>query len=169
MTNPPIDPIREELVMSLTSYIGTERNILEETPEHCHTLKLEHPILTNWDLEKLRRVSQGIYSPRLYPRFIVLMAGNRNWSARSIAYASRASFAIKSGYSLLILRTAMSITSRRRFRVCSRLPQYTTTSSAKGSRTQVALIVESGEPREVQHFCSADRLRSERGQSLSCN
>ena len=59
VTNPPIDPIREELVMSLTSYIGTERNILEETPQHCHTLKLPHPILTNRDLEKLRRVSAG--------------------------------------------------------------------------------------------------------------
>ena len=59
VTNPPIDPIREELVMSLISYIGTERNILDETPENCHTLKLPHPILTNRDLEKLRRVSSG--------------------------------------------------------------------------------------------------------------
>src|SRR6202142_1158424 len=50
-TTPPIDPIREELVMSLASFIGTERNILAETPQHCHTLKLEHPILTNYDLE----------------------------------------------------------------------------------------------------------------------
>ena len=59
VTNPAIDPIREELVMSICSYIGTERNILAETPEHCHTLKLPHPILTNYDLEKLRRVSRG--------------------------------------------------------------------------------------------------------------
>src|SRR5882724_2352300 len=57
VTNPAIDPIREVLVMSLTSYIGTERNILEETPEHCHTLKLPHPVLTSRELEKLRRVS----------------------------------------------------------------------------------------------------------------
>jgi hypothetical protein len=60
VTNPPIDPIREELVMSLISYIGTERNILDEAPENCHTLKLPHPILTNRDLEKLRRVSSGV-------------------------------------------------------------------------------------------------------------
>ena len=59
VTNPAIDPIREELVMSLTSYIGTERNILEETALHCHTLKLAHPILTNFDLERLRRVNWG--------------------------------------------------------------------------------------------------------------
>ena len=52
VTNPPIDPIREELVMSLTSYIGTERNVLAETPQHSHLLKLDHPLLTNRDLEK---------------------------------------------------------------------------------------------------------------------
>ena len=59
VTNPPIDPIREELVMSLTSYIGVEGNILSEVPENCHTLKMPHPILTNRELEKLRRVSRG--------------------------------------------------------------------------------------------------------------
>ena len=67
VTNPPIDPIREEMVMSLTSYIGTERNILDETPQHCHTLKLPHPILTNRDLEKLRRVSQGDFLATTLP------------------------------------------------------------------------------------------------------
>ena len=59
VTNPPIDPIREEMVMSLISFIGTERNILEETADNCHTLKLPHPILTNRDLEKLRRIATG--------------------------------------------------------------------------------------------------------------
>ena len=72
VTNPPIDPIREEMVMSLTSYIGTERNILDEKPENCHTLKLPHPILTNRDLEKLRRVSigrsAGHHAARAVPR-----------------------------------------------------------------------------------------------------
>ena len=72
VTNPPIDPIREEMVMSLISYIGTERNILDEAPENCHTLKLPHPILTNRDLEKLRRVSSGdllaTTLPALVPR-----------------------------------------------------------------------------------------------------
>ena len=76
VTNPPIDPIREELVMSLTSYIGTERNILEETPENCHTLKLPHPILTNRDLEKMRRVSSGDFLATTLPTlFRAAMAG----------------------------------------------------------------------------------------------
>src|ERR1700731_2608037 len=67
VTNPAIDPIREELVMSLNSYIGSERNILEETPQHCHTLKLPHPILTNLDLERLRRVSWGDFLATTLP------------------------------------------------------------------------------------------------------
>ncbi len=67
VTNPPIDPIREEMVMSLVSYIGTERNILAETPKHCHTLKLPHPIVTNRDLEKLRRVSHGDFLATTLP------------------------------------------------------------------------------------------------------
>src|SRR3981081_2182840 len=59
VTNPPIDPIREDLVMSLNSYIGCEGNILDETPKNSHTLKLRHPVITSFRLEKLRRVSRG--------------------------------------------------------------------------------------------------------------
>ncbi len=88
VTNPAIDPIREELVMSLTSYIGTERNILEETPQHCHTLKLPHPILTNLDLEKLRRVSWGDFLATTLPAvFQADRAESRNWSAPSTGCA----------------------------------------------------------------------------------
>ena len=94
VTNPPIDPIREELVMSLTSYIGTERNILDETPQHCHTLKLQHPILTNRDLEKLRRVSSGDFLACTLPDAVsAWMAASRNWSARSTGLCRRASLA----------------------------------------------------------------------------
>ena len=61
VTNPPIDPIREEMVMSLISYIGSERNILEETPENCHTLKLPHPLLI--------QSRSGKAAPRFASRF----------------------------------------------------------------------------------------------------
>jgi glutamate synthase domain-containing protein 1 len=75
VTNPAIDPIREELVMSLTSFIGVERNLLEETPRHCHTLKLGHPILTNHDLEKLRRLSWGDFLATTLPMFFRVGGG----------------------------------------------------------------------------------------------
>ena len=83
VTNPPIDPIREEMVMSLTSYIGTERNILDETPQHCHTLKLPHPILTNRDLEKLRRVSQGDFLATTLPMLFPVEEGAQGPGARA--------------------------------------------------------------------------------------
>jgi glutamate synthase (NADPH/NADH) large chain len=59
VTNPPIDPYRESLVMSLMSFIGRERNLLEETPEHCRLLKLAHPVLTNDDVDRLLANTAG--------------------------------------------------------------------------------------------------------------
>ena len=58
VTNPPIDPLREGLVMSLMSFTGKQRNLLEETPEHCRQLKLPHPILTNEDIDRLRTATR---------------------------------------------------------------------------------------------------------------
>jgi len=152
VTNPAIDPIREEMVMSLTSYIGTERNILEETPEHCHTLKLDQPILTNYDLEKLRRVSWGdLLTATLTATYRV--AGGEKELERSLDWlCRRASRAIKDGYTLLVL------SDRGVDRDYAPIPSLLALSALhhhlirEGSRTQVALIVESGEPREVMHF-----------------
>ncbi len=59
VTNPPIDPYRENLVMSLMSYVGREKNLLEETPEHVRQVKLPHPILSNDDMAKLRTLDVG--------------------------------------------------------------------------------------------------------------
>ena len=58
VTNPPIDPLREGLVMSLMSYTGKKLNILDETPQHCRQLKLPHPVLTNEDMVRLRAVKR---------------------------------------------------------------------------------------------------------------
>ena len=58
VTNPPIDPIREEIVMSLENFIGPEKNLLDETPGHCHKLHIKHPILTNGDLEKIKTIKK---------------------------------------------------------------------------------------------------------------
>ncbi len=155
VTNPPIDPIREELVMSLTSYIGTERNILDETPQHCHTLKLPHPILTNYDLAKLRRVSWGDFLATTIPTlFRVSGNGDEREIERAVdGLCRRASIAIKNGYTLLIL------SDRGMEEDYAPIPSLLALSAVhhhlirEGTRTQVALIVESGEPREVMHFC----------------
>ena len=152
VTNPPIDPIREELVMSLISYIGTERNILDETPENCHTLRLPHPILTNRDLEKLRRVSSGDLLATTLPALFRAADGEAGLKHSLDDLSARAALAVHSGYTLLILSdrgvdaTYAPIPSLLAMAaVHNRLVREKT-------RTQVAIIIESGEPREVTHF-----------------
>jgi glutamate synthase domain-containing protein 2/glutamate synthase domain-containing protein 3 len=152
VTNPPIDPIREELVMSLISYIGTERNILDEAPENCNTLRLPHPILTNRALEKLRRVSSGDLLATTLPALFRASDGEDGLRHSLEDLSNRASHAVDSGYTLLILSdrgvdpTHAPIPSLLAMAaVHNRLVQ-------EEKRTQVALIIESGEPREVMHF-----------------
>jgi glutamate synthase domain-containing protein 2/glutamate synthase domain-containing protein 1/glutamate synthase domain-containing protein 3 len=152
VTNPPIDPIREELVMSLDSYIGSEGNILDETPGHCHTLKLSHPIVTNWNLEKLRRVSQGDFLATTLPLVFRAERGPQRMEENLDRLCRRASLAIKSGYTLLIL------SDRGVDEEYAPIPSLLALSAVHNhlvreeTRNQVALIVESGEPREVMHF-----------------
>ena len=103
VTNPPIDPIREEMVMSLTSYIGTERNILEETPRNCHTLKLPQPVLTNRELEQLRRVSKGDLLATTLVALFRSEDGEAGLRRGLDELCRRASLAVLNGYTLLIL------------------------------------------------------------------
>jgi glutamate synthase (NADPH/NADH) large chain len=152
VTNPPIDPIREELVMSLISYIGTERNILDEKPENCHTLKLPHPILSNRDLEKLRRISSGDLLATTLPALFRAADGEAGLRQSLEDLSSRAAHAVNSGYTLLIL------SDRGVDSTYAPIPSLLAMAAVHNrlvrdkTRTQVALIIESGEPREVMHF-----------------
>ena len=152
VTNPPIDPIREELVMSLISYIGTERNILDETPENCHTLRLPHPILSNRDLEKLRRVSSGDLLATTLPALFRAEDGEVGLRHSLDDLSARAAHAVGSGYTLLI------ISDRGVDPTYAPIPSLLAMAAVHNrlvkekTRTQVALIIESGEPREVMHF-----------------
>jgi glutamate synthase (NADPH/NADH) large chain len=152
VTNPPIDPIREEMVMSLISYIGTERNILNEAPDNCHTLKLPHPILTNRDLEKLRRVSSGDLLATTLPALFRAQDGEDGLKHALDDLGSRASLAVNSGYTLLI------ISDRGVDPTYAPIPSLLAMAAVHNrlvrekTRTLVALIIESGEPREVMHF-----------------
>ncbi len=103
VTNPPIDPIREEMVMSLISYIGTERNILEETPKNCHTLKLPQPVLNNRELEQLRRVSKGDLLATTLVALFRAQDGEAGLQRGLEELCQRASLAVRNGYTLLII------------------------------------------------------------------
>src|SRR6202034_3064997 len=152
VTNPPVDPIREELVMSLTSYIGTERNILHESPANCHTLNMPHPVLTIRDLEKLRRVSRGDLLASTLPTTFSAPEGETGLKRALNSLCRRASLAIKAGYTLLIL------SDRGVDEGFAPIPSLLALTAVhnhlvrEGTRTGVALVIESGEPREVMHF-----------------
>ncbi len=152
VTNPPIDPIREEMVMSLTSYIGTERNILDETPQNCHTLKLMHPVLTNRDLEKLRRVSRGDLLATTLSMAYRVSEGEVGLRRALEELGRRASLSVKNGYTLLILSDRGLDDQYAPIPSLLALAAVHNLLVREQTRTQVALIIESGEPREVMHF-----------------
>ncbi|HXQ25413.1 MAG TPA: glutamate synthase large subunit [Candidatus Acidoferrales bacterium] len=152
VTNPAIDSIREDLVMSLNTYIGREGNLLDETPKQCHTLKLRHPIISNWRLEKLRSVKWGDFLATTLSALFRVEGGVQELEKAIDTLCERASAAIKSGYTLLIL------SDRGVDKHHAPIPSLLALSAVHNhlirekTRNQVALIVESGEPREVMHF-----------------
>src|SRR3984885_9582301 len=152
VTNPPIDPIREEMVMSLISYIGSEGNILEEAPENCHMLKLAHPLLSNRELEKLRRVSNRDLLATTLPALFRAKDGEAGLRRALDELCQRASLAVKAGYSLLILSDRGVDKDYAPIPCLLALAAVHNLLVREETRTQVALITESGEPREVMHF-----------------
>jgi glutamate synthase (NADPH/NADH) large chain len=152
VTNPPIDPIREEMVMSLISYIGSERNILDEAPENCHMLKLAHPLLTNRDLEKLRRVSNRDLLATTLSTLFRASEGETGLKRALDELCQRASRAVRAGYTLLILSDRGVDQDYAPIPCLLALAAVHNLLVREETRTQVALITESGEPREVMHF-----------------
>jgi glutamate synthase (NADPH/NADH) large chain len=155
VTNPAIDPLREGLVMSLMNFVGRKLNILEETPEHCRQLKLPHPILANEDIQRLRTVKRQDLKTVSISAVFDINAAN---IANSLKLALRelvdsAEEAIKKGASLII------ISDREVSETQAPIPSLLATAAVhhgllnRGLRGEVGLIIESGEPREVMHFC----------------
>ena len=152
VTNPPLDAIREELVTSTESFIGSERNLFEETPEHSRQLKLKEPILTNYELEKIRNIDvRGIRSITLSTLFPIDHGPGAMGEALS-ELCRGASQAIEDGYVIIVL-SDRGVDAQH-----APIPSLLATSAVhhhligEGPRTRVGLVVESGEPREVAHF-----------------
>jgi glutamate synthase (NADPH) large chain len=152
VTNPAIDPIREDLVMSLNSYIGREGNLLDETPKQCHTLKLRHPIISNWRLEKLRGVQWGDFLATTLSALFPVQGGELQLEKAVEELCLRASTAVKSGYTILILSDRGVDAAHAPIPSLLALSAVHNHLIREKTRNQVALIVESGEPREVMHF-----------------
>ncbi|MGO4573560.1 glutamate synthase large subunit [Microvirga sp. 2TAF3] len=155
VTNPPIDPIREELVMSLVSFIGPRPNILDlEGTSRRKRLEVRQPILTNQDLEKIRCI--GHFEDRFDTKTLdITYPAELGASALDGALdrlCDRAEAAVHGGYNIIILSDRMVGPDR------IPIPALLATAAVhnylirKGLRTSVGLVVESGEPREVHHF-----------------
>ncbi len=148
VTNPPIDPIREELVMSLTTYIGNRGNILVDTPANARLVKLPRPVLTDDELERLRRIRQDDFHSATLPMAFG-EAGLKNALEELTREAVRR---VKEGVRILVL------TDRDLDRNKTPIPSLLAVAavnralSAAGLRPSAGLIVQSGEVREVMHF-----------------
>jgi glutamate synthase domain-containing protein 2/glutamate synthase domain-containing protein 1/glutamate synthase domain-containing protein 3 len=151
VTNPPIDAIREELVMELTTYVGPEQNLLGETPKHAHRLELEHPLLSNAQLEKIRHIAKGQFKSITIP-LLFNPHVRHNMRERLDQICNEAVNAVNSGISLIIL------SDRGVDENCAAIPSLLAVSGVHhslikaGLRTRTGIILESGEPREVSHF-----------------
>ena len=155
VTNPPIDPLREGLVMSLTSFVGEQRNLLAESPEHCHMLKLPHPVLTNEDMTLLKAAKRDDLA--VVSLDALFDAGGDSPGEalqRGIAQlVDKCVKAIDDGAALIVI-SDRNFTAR-----LAPIPILLATSAvhhALGERKlrgRAGLIVETGEAREVMHFC----------------
>lgn len=152
VTNPPIDPIREQMVMSLTTNIGPKANLLSEVPESCRRIRVPQPILTNADLEKIRTISDGHFKAKTLSMLFSVARGSKGLAAAVDELCRQASEAIQEGYKFLIL------SDRGVNAEWAPIPSLLGISAVhhhlvrECTRTEVGLIVESGEPRDVHHF-----------------
>src|SRR6056297_1018077 len=153
VTNPAIDSIREEVIMSLECYIGPEQNLLAATPEHCHRLLIEHPILTNEEIAALKHVNYTGWNCRVIDITFDRSEGKAGVVKTLDRIAAEAEAAADEGIQLLVL-TDRAI-SQDRVPVSALLAtgavHHHLVKTAK--RTRVGLAIETGEAREVHHHC----------------
>jgi glutamate synthase domain-containing protein 2/glutamate synthase domain-containing protein 1/glutamate synthase domain-containing protein 3 len=155
VTNPPIDPIREELVMSLVSIIGPRPNLFDlEGMSRTKRLEVRQPILTNADLEKIRAISDmgDHFKSRTLDTTWPAEAGAAGMEAAIAALCGEADAAVRDGINIIILSDRRSGIDRIQIPsllACAAVHHHLI---REGLRTSVGLVVESGEPREVHHF-----------------
>ncbi len=152
VTNPPIDCIREEIVTSAETTIGSEKNLLQPQPESSHLIELKSPILTNEEFAKLKHLDQPGYKSVTLPIIYPVNDGAAGLEKALDHVFAQASKAIKDGLNIIIL-SDRGITKDQ-----AAIPSLLAVAGLhhhlirEGTRTRVGLVLESGEPREVHHF-----------------
>jgi glutamate synthase (NADPH/NADH) large chain/glutamate synthase (ferredoxin) len=154
VTNPPIDSTREYIVMSLATSLGGEGNLLGETPEHAHKLILDQPILRNHELETLRHVSHDVFEAHTIDITWPVTEGAPGMRAALARICDEAHDSLAMGVNILIL-SDRAVTPGR-----AAIPSLLAVAAVhhhlvrEGTRLRAALVIESGEPREVHHMAT---------------
>jgi glutamate synthase (ferredoxin) len=152
VTNPPIDPIREENITSTETMVGSRGSLLQPKPESCALIKLEHPILTNEQLEKLRHVDRPSFKAETLPILFPAADGVKGLESALDKMFAEADQAIAQGANIIVL------SDRGISRENAPIPALLAVAGLHhhliraGTRSKVGLVLESGEPREVHHF-----------------
>ncbi|MES2372680.1 MAG: glutamate synthase large subunit [Bacteroidota bacterium] len=152
VTNPPIDPIRERMVMSLATFAGSNGNLLVEDPLACHSVALKHPVLNNHELEKIRSIDTGIFQAKTLQTYFRADGKPGSLKAGLDRLCRYAVDAVEDGFEVIIL-TDRAIDSDH-----APIPSLLATAAVhhhlirKGYRGQVGIIVEAGDVWEVHHF-----------------
>lgn len=154
VTNPPIDPIRERMVMSLVSYVGGSLNLLEESPFHCRMVELHQPVLTNKELEKLRQLDDKNFQTKHLE--ISFKADGKPGSLEKALdrICKYACDAVNDGYSIILL------SDRKVDSDHAPIPSLLATAAVhhhlirEGLRGKVGIVVECGDAWEVHHFAT---------------
>ncbi|TAH25490.1 MAG: glutamate synthase large subunit [Cytophagales bacterium] len=154
VTNPPIDPIRERLVMSLVSYVGGSLNLLDESPLHCRMVELNQPVLNNTDLEKLRYLDQSHFHTKTISAFFKADGSAGALEKALNRICQYAADAVEDGFSIILISDRAIDSSH------APIPTLLATSAIhhhlikKGLRGKVGIVVESGDAWEVHHFAT---------------
>lgn len=152
VTNPPIDPIRERMVMSLATFVGNNGNLLSEEPLACHSVALKHPVLSNHELEKIRSIDTGIFQAKTLQTYFRADGKTGSLKKGLDRLCRYAVDAVEDGFEVIIL-SDRAIDSDH-----APIPTLLATAAVhhhlirKGYRGQVGLVIEAGDVWEVHHF-----------------
>lgn len=154
VTNPPIDPIREEVVMAQNMFLGPEGNLLDETPEHCRRLRISRPVLTNEELEKIVHLKDGALVAKKFSIVFPAEESEAGLEASLEKLFADVDKAVEKGTTVLVL-SDRGINKNKvpmpSLLACSGLHHHLI---RKGTRTKVSIVLESGEAREMHHFAT---------------
>ena len=153
VTNPAIDSIREEVIMSLECFIGPEGNLLETTPEQANRLALPHPILTDEELAPLRELNHRGWTSQVIDITFPKSEGTQGLETALDRICREASAAIQANHSLIVLSDREAGPDRvpiSALLACGAVHHHLTRNE---QRTRVGIVIETGEAREVHHFC----------------